>query len=179
MFDLENVPYALLALVNENLQNPLIALLLCFGSYSWWIWIPCSQGTYTPFSFFQMSLDIQYILLLLVVQLIFLIVWNFYQLLSHFSRVRLCATPWTVTCQAPLSMRFSKQEYWSRLSFASPGGASWPRDQTQISCLGRCILYHWATREVICFKGLRLYNVFPLITMEWNKKLKVKKNANL
>ena len=31
------------------------------------------------------------------------------------------ATPWTVTCQAPLSMVFSRQEYWSRLSFPSPG----------------------------------------------------------
>jgi len=30
-------------------------------------------------------------------------------------------TPWTVTCQAPLSMKFSKQEYWSRLLFPSPG----------------------------------------------------------
>ena len=31
------------------------------------------------------------------------------------------ATPWTVACQAPLSMEFSKQEYWSGLSFPSPG----------------------------------------------------------
>ena len=29
--------------------------------------------------------------------------------------------PWTVACQAPLSMDFSKQEYWSELSFPSPG----------------------------------------------------------
>ena len=29
-------------------------------------------------------------------------------------------TPWTVGCQAPLSMGFSRQEYWSRLSFPSP-----------------------------------------------------------
>ena len=31
------------------------------------------------------------------------------------------ATPWTVVCQASLSMRFSKQEYWSGLPFPSPG----------------------------------------------------------
>ena len=30
-------------------------------------------------------------------------------------------TPWTVACQAPLSMGFSRQEYWSGLSFPSPG----------------------------------------------------------
>ena len=31
------------------------------------------------------------------------------------------ATPWTEACQAPLSMGFSRQEYWSGLSFPSPG----------------------------------------------------------
>ena len=36
-------------------------------------------------------------------------------MLSRFSCVRLFATPWTVACQAPLSMGFSWQEYWSRL----------------------------------------------------------------
>ena len=41
-------------------------------------------------------------------------------LLSHFSRVRLCATPWTVAHQAPLSMGFSRQEYWSGVPLPSP-----------------------------------------------------------
>ena len=31
------------------------------------------------------------------------------------------ATPWTVAHQVPLSMRFSRQEYWIRLPFPSPG----------------------------------------------------------
>ena len=30
------------------------------------------------------------------------------------------ATLWTIACQAPLSMGFSKQEFWSELSFPSP-----------------------------------------------------------
>ena len=30
-------------------------------------------------------------------------------------------TPWTVACQVPLSMGFSRQEYWSGLPFSSPG----------------------------------------------------------
>ena len=34
-------------------------------------------------------------------------------MLSRFSHVRFCVTPWTATCQAPLSMRLSRQEYWS------------------------------------------------------------------
>ena len=36
------------------------------------------------------------------------------------SRVRLFATSWTVACQGPLSMGFSRQEYWSGLPFPSP-----------------------------------------------------------
>ena len=36
-------------------------------------------------------------------------------------RVQLFAIPWTVACQAPLSMGFSTQEYWNGLPFPSPG----------------------------------------------------------
>ena len=41
-------------------------------------------------------------------------------LLSHFSHVRLCATPWTAAHQASPSMGFSRQEHWSGLPFPSP-----------------------------------------------------------
>ena len=41
--------------------------------------------------------------------------------LSHFCRVRLFATLWTVARQAPLSMGFSRQEHWSGLPCPSPG----------------------------------------------------------
>ena len=41
--------------------------------------------------------------------------------LSHFSRVQLFVIPWTVARQAPLSMGFSRQEYWSGLPFSPPG----------------------------------------------------------
>ena len=37
------------------------------------------------------------------------------------SHVLLFATPWTVSHQAPLSMKFSRKEYWSELPFPSPG----------------------------------------------------------
>ena len=37
------------------------------------------------------------------------------------SHVQLFMTPWTVAYQAPLSMGFSRQEYWSGLQFPSPG----------------------------------------------------------
>ena len=42
-------------------------------------------------------------------------------MLSHFSRVRLFATLWTVASQAPLSMGFSRQEHRSGLSCSPPG----------------------------------------------------------
>ena len=41
-------------------------------------------------------------------------------LLSHFSCVRLCVTPWTAAYQAPPSLGFSRQEHWSGLPFPSP-----------------------------------------------------------
>ena len=41
-------------------------------------------------------------------------------LLSHFSRVQLCVTPWTAAHQAPPSMGFSRQEYWSGVPLPSP-----------------------------------------------------------
>ena len=41
-------------------------------------------------------------------------------LLSRFSRVQLFVTLWTVARQAPLSLVFSRQKYWSGLPFPSP-----------------------------------------------------------
>ena len=43
------------------------------------------------------------------------------------SRVRLFVTPWTVAHQAPPSMVFFRQEYWSGLPFPSPGDLPNPR----------------------------------------------------
>ena len=73
------------------------------------------------------------------------------------------ATPWTVARQAPLSMGFSRQEYWSGLSFPSPGDLPRPRDLNCMSCIGRQILYHWATRKALCQNYWSLN--FP--TREW------------
>ena len=42
------------------------------------------------------------------------------ELLSHFSRFRLCVTPQTAAHQAPPSLGFSRQEHWSGLPFPSP-----------------------------------------------------------
>ena len=50
--------------------------------------------------------------------------------LSCFSHVPLSVTPWTVACQAPLSMGFSRQEYWSGLPCPSSRDLPKPRIET-------------------------------------------------
>ena len=42
-------------------------------------------------------------------------------MLSHLSHVQLFVTLWTIAHQAPLSMGFSRQEYWTQFPFPSPG----------------------------------------------------------
>ena len=46
--------------------------------------------------------------------------WKWKNKVKLLSRVRLLATPWTAAHQAPLSMGFSRQEYWSGLPLPSP-----------------------------------------------------------
>ena len=55
-------------------------------------------------------------------------------LLSHFSRVWLCATPQTAAHQAPLSLGFSRQEHWSGLPFPPPNHSSAPPQFPQNLC---------------------------------------------
>ena len=54
-------------------------------------------------------------------------------LLSHFSRVPLCATPQTAAHQAPLSLGFSRQEHWSEVPFPPPMHES--ENEVTQSCL--------------------------------------------
>ena len=62
------------------------------------------------------------------------------------SHVRLFATPWTVAHQAPPSMEFSRQEYWSGVPFPSRG-SSRPGDWTRVSRIAGRRFTIWATRE--------------------------------
>ena len=76
--------------------------------------------------------------------------------------VRFCVTPWTVSCQAPLSLGFSRQGYWSGLSPPSPGDlpnsgiqptspmcpVDWQVDSLPLSHLGSPLLVNnqtWVT----------------------------------
>ena len=64
-----------------------------------------------------------------------------------FSHVQLFATPWTVAYQAPSSMEFSRQEYWSGLPFPSPGNLPDPGIEPgspalQVGCFTIQMFYH-------------------------------------
>ena len=81
-------------------------------------------------------------------------------LLSCFSCVQVCETPWTVTHQVPLCTGFSRQEYWSGLPCPSPGikptsflspvspgrsftiRATWESDLCVCVCVCVCVFIH-------------------------------------
>ena len=69
---------------------------------------------------------------------------------------------WTVARQAPLSMGFPRQEYWSGVPFPYSRGSFWPRDQTWGSWIGRWILYYWAIRETHLIKLCLYYVIYEV-----------------
>ena len=113
---------------------------------------------------------------------------------SLFSCVQLFATPWAVACQAPLSMGFSRQEYWSgflhdpiwtaahqaplSMGFSREeywsglpcpplGGSSQPRDQNRVPCIADRFFTNWATREAYfkCSTLLKLTSIVSFLNM--------------
>ena len=66
--------------------------------------------------------------------------------LSCFSRVWLFVTPWTVACQAPLSIEFSRQEYWSGLPCLPKGEL--PDQESNLHLLCSCIAGRFFTTEL-------------------------------
>ena len=105
-------------------------------------------------------------------------------MLSHFSRVQLCATPQMAAHQAPLSLGFSRQEHWSGLPFPSPMHESekwkWSRSvvsnssqphglqptrllhpgdspgkSTGVGC--HCLLQRWSTVKIIIIDSILFF----------------------
>ena len=92
---------------------------------------------------------------------------------KSFSHVWLFVTPWTVTYQAPLSMGFSRQEYWSGLPFPSPGNLSNPGIELMSSCIvGRRFycLRHQGSQYICTYWLLAIgkNEILPLLTI-WMK----------
>ena len=63
-------------------------------------------------------------------------------LLSRFSHAQLFVTPWTVAYQAPLSMKLSRQEYWSGLPCPPPGDLPNPGIEPWSPALAGRYFYH-------------------------------------
>ena len=81
-----------------------------------WFDLPAVQGTLKGFlQHYNLKASIRRHSAFFMVQLS-----HSYMLLSHFSRVQLCATPYMAAHQAPPSLGFSRQEHWSGLPFPSP-----------------------------------------------------------
>ena len=75
------------------------------------------------------------------------------------------ADPWTIACQALLSMGFSRQEYWNVLPLPTPGESSQPRNWTWVSCIAGRFSTVWTTRygsEPLIWRWKQKTNVLPL-----------------
>ena len=78
-------------------------------------------------------------------------------MLGHFSHVQLLATQWAVARQAPLSVGFSRQEYWSRLLCPPPGDLPDPGIEPVVSnvpALAGRFFTTGATWEALCVMKL-------------------------
>ena len=82
-----------------------------------------------------------------------LLLYALYLCVQSVSRISLFASPWTAGCQAPLSMEFSRQEYWSKLPFPVSGDLlepgirppcrlNWQADSSPVCHLGSPTVYH-------------------------------------
>ena len=87
---------------------------------------------------------------------------------TQLSHVQLFATPWTITHQAPLSMEFSWQEYWSGLPFPTPGDLPNPG----IKCVSPALTGFFTTaspgKPKVEYYSTIKKNVFNSVLKRWN-----------
>ena len=92
-------------------------------------------------------------------QVVFFRKWSWNEGWNSCVASKLCltlATPWTIACQAPQSMEFSRQEYWSGLPFPNQGDLPDPGIKLKFLCLLHCrqILYLLTHRPYLEHGGL-------------------------
>ena len=112
--------------------------------------------------------------------------WKWKVKVKSLSRVWLPATPWTAAHQAPQSMGFSRQEYWSGVPLPSPDlGASKNQTGDSSSYLDYYKDYFLSTNHIIfpnnnsLFFNIWSHNMLLLLFIEWNpfaKNCKLKKS---
>ena len=79
--------------------------------------------------------------------------------LSCFSHVRLCVTPWTVGFQTPLSMEFSRQEYWSGLPCPPPTYVC------VCMCVCVCLCVSYFLQSIHLLKDTAFFHVFAIVNI--------------
>ena len=97
--------------------------------------------------------------------------WKWKVKVKSFSRVRLLATPWTAAYQAPPSMGFSRQEYWSGVPLPSPIDPTlpskrrnhWSLYQVLLNCLFLCFCFYFMCFAGFIFWCIYIYNYIFLI----------------
>ena len=94
-------------------------------------------------------------------------------MLSPFSHVQLFVTLGTVACQAPVSLGFSRQEFWSGLPCPPPGDLPKPRIEPMFPAAPELQpdslpLSHWGSLWVILVKNLRLMG-HPKFEANWSE----------
>ena len=79
---------------------------------------------------------------------------------SRFSHVRLFVTPWTVARQAPLSVEFSRQEYWSGFPCPPPGDLpdSGIKPEAPALQADSLLLSHWRSTQPASLSGLNSWD---------------------
>ena len=80
---------------------------------------------------------------------------------------------WTIACQTPLSIAFSRQEYWSGIY---PKGSSWIGDRTHVSYvsyIGRQILDHWVTSKPQLYISVCKCTPFRFFFINYDKTLSI------
>ena len=82
--------------------------------------------------------------------------WKWKVKVKSLSRVRLFATPWTTAYQAPPSMRFSRQEYWSGVPLPSP-----------ITCIIVHTILKFALWDCVWHTYTMRTDFICLVTLEW------------
>ena len=83
-------------------------------------------------------------------------------MLSHFSHVQLFVSLCTIACQAPLSMGFSRQEYWSRLPCSPPGDLPNPGIEPRFPALAGGFLTTEQGNSLVVVHGLALQGLLLL-----------------
>ena len=75
--------------------------------------------------------------------------------MKSLSHVRLFATPWTVACQPPSSMGFSRQEHWSGLTFPSPDMRKASQTEWIYTCITESGLPRWLSGKESAYQCRR------------------------